>query len=110
MTTTSIDSGGTNEVTVSTSGNRLELTKNRIYESMTRIKHYDCTVRVWCREDKFLPVPRYDIISRVKEIPKAYAFGDQAEVIAQVLDTFPDVSAYEILDDLGNGGIVYVDW
>ena len=82
---------------------------NRIYESMTRVKHYDCTVRVWCREPYFSMAPRYAIAIAIQNLPRSFDV-DQAKMIAELLDGIPDVSAYEILDDLGNGGIVYPDW
>jgi hypothetical protein len=91
-------------------GQTVETKKNRQYESMTRIKHYDCTVRVWSTEDFFRMAPRYAIISAVKEVPRCFDVHEQARMIAAVIETFPDVAAYEILDEGGNGGVVYPDW
>jgi len=81
---------------------------NRIYESMTRIQHYQFTVRVWCRETEFnwrdKSGPRSEIVEALEHLPASPL------LIAETLDAFSEVSAYEILDENGNGAIVYPDW
>jgi len=90
--------------------------KNRIYESMTRVRHYDCVVRVWCTETQIKLGPRPEIEAAIKAI-EPFRRLDPSHVgstwpldIAYALDAFPDVTAYEILDERGNGAIVYPDW
>jgi len=82
--------------------------KNRIYESMTRIVHGGYTIRVWTRESEFQwrdkSGPRIEIVEAIESLPPS------PTQIAHTLDTFEDVSAYEILDAEGNGAIVYPDW
>ena len=82
----------------------------RVYESMTRVRHYDCTVRVWAKETDFHFGPRAEVELAVVQVPRLFDFVLQAEAIAEALDRLPDISAYEILDERGNGAVVYPDW
>ena len=88
--------------------------KNRIYESMTRVRHYDCVVRVWVTETAIQFGPRSDVERAIVALTNpGHPDGGSLALslaIAGVLDTFPNVSAYEILDERGNGAIVYPDW
>ena len=84
--------------------------KNRQYESMTRVRHYDCTVRVWCTETMIKLGPRPEIEAAIKAVEPLRVGSKWPLDIAYALDAFPDVTAYEILDERGNGAIVYVDW
>ena len=85
-------------------------TKNREHESMTRVQRLECVVRVWCTETEWRPGPRPEIEGAIRRIVYYGDAHDLARSIGKVLDEFEDVSAYEILDEQGNGAIVYPDW
>jgi hypothetical protein len=78
--------------------------KNRQYESMTKIVKNNLTVRVWRTEQEFTTGNNSDIKAAI-----VLANAD-LESISEILDTFPNVAAYEILDEEGNGALVYPDW
>lgn len=85
---------------------------NRCYESMTRIKVGDYTVRVWMTETYLFNGPHPFIISALKT-GALKALGKKlpaVHAIAKILDALNNVAAYEILDKNGNGCIVYPDW
>lgn len=84
--------------------------KNRVYESMTRVRHSGCTVRVWATEAGMRYGPRADIEYAIVTTPQIDDVMAQANAIAQALEPFEEISAYEILDERGNGAIVYPDW
>lgn len=77
---------------------------NRQYESMTKVVRGDLVIRVWRTETKFTSGDNEDIKAAITLTPSNY------EAISEVLDTFPDIAAYEILDKDGNGALVYPDW
>lgn len=79
------------------------MAKNRVYESMTKVHTGNYTIRVWCIEKEFKPGPREDV-------HQAIAGHMRIAQIAFALELLPDISAYEILDNQGNGAIVYPDW
>ena len=78
--------------------------KNRQYESMTKVVKDRLIVRVWRTEQEFTTGNNSDIYSAV------VLANDDPQSISEILDTFPNVAAYEILDKDGNGALVYPDW
>lgn len=79
--------------------------KNRLYESMTRVRVGDFTVRVWVSEGGLYVGPNKVVKEKLEYLPAR----TMAEV-AVVLDGIDGVEAYEILDRDGNGVVVYPDW
>ena len=78
--------------------------KNRQYESMTKVVKDRLIVRVWRTEQEFTTGNNSDIYSAV------VLANDDPQSISEILDTFPNIAAYEILDKDGNGALVYPDW
>ena len=77
---------------------------NRQYESMTKVVKDRLIVRVWRTEQEFTTGNNSDIYSAV------VLANDDPQSISEILDTFPNIAAYEILDKDGNGALVYPDW
>jgi len=78
--------------------------KNRQYESMTKVVKNNLTVRVWRTEQEFTTGNNSDIYAAI------VLANDDPQSISEILDTFTNVAAYEILDKDGNGALVYPDW
>jgi len=78
--------------------------KNRQYESMTKAVKDRLIVRVWRTEQEFTTGNNSDIYSAI------VLANDDPQSISEILDTFPNIAAYEILDKDGNGALVYPDW
>lgn len=83
------------------------ITRNRCYESMTRVKVGTYMVRVWKTEHSLFPGPDTLIEKTLKTFTDEYV---ALYKIANALDAFEAIAAYEILDADGNGAIVYPDW
>lgn len=79
--------------------------KNRLYESMTRVRVGDYVVRVWMGEGGLYAGPNKVVKERLEYLPA----GSIAK-IGEVIDGIDGVEAYEILDRDGNGVVVYPDW
>jgi len=77
---------------------------NRQYESMTKVVKDHLIVRVWRTEQEFTTGNNSDIKAAI-----VLANADP-QSISEILDTFPNIAAYEILDKDGNGALVYPDW
>ncbi len=71
---------------------------------MTRVHVGEHTVRVWSTKDKLTsgPVPEVMALSKLDD--------PTLTEISSALDALENVAAYEILDGLGNGALVYPDW
>lgn len=78
--------------------------KNRQYETMTRIERGGWTIRVWRKTDQFTYGPDFEVQEAVNDAPLFVSS------IADAIDALPDIEAYEILDESGNGALVYPDW
>lgn len=83
--------------------------KNRVYETMTKARCGAYTVRVWVvREDFFVgPEPKVLAVLYENRDVTPHSIG---LALDRLNESSLDVSAYEILDDSGNGSIVYPDW
>lgn len=80
--------------------------KNRVHETMTRAWVGLRTVRVWTSAKGFEYGPNPAVLNALTPLHD----NTPPHVIAKVLDELPDVSAFEILDESGHGGVVYPDW
>ena len=83
------------------------MSKNRCYESMTRLRVCGYNVRIWRAEEKIGEVNNDDL--------QMYAVGLIGVELkrADLLDAFAafrDVAAVEVTDDTGDGALVYNDW
>lgn len=87
---------------------------NRQYESMTRLKLGPYTIRVWRTEPQLAVGFNADIRRAIEWIePEGIGerpFDAVACDVAEALDALPNIAAYEILDEDGDGAIVYPDW
>ena len=77
--------------------------KNRVYEMMTRVICGLYVVRVWSESDIFLGGPDSQVVDALEGV-------EYASDVAFALDQLEHVAAYEILDEDGNGALVYPDW
>ena len=79
---------------------------NRVYESMTR--HYvgAYTVRVWRDEKSLEPGNNDDIRAALDYAP----LNATAPDLVALVEALPRVVAVEVLDDDGNGILLYPDW
>jgi hypothetical protein len=80
--------------------------ENRVYESMTRVQAGRFSVRVW-REEKCLEPQSNDDLRAALEAAPLDATAPDLIAIAEAL---PRVVAVEVLDDDGNGILLYPDW
>lgn len=71
---------------------------------MTKVVKGDLVVRVWRTETSFTGGENSDIKSAIILAPASH------KAISEILDTLPNIAAYEILDKDGNGALVYPDW
>lgn len=84
---------------------------NRLYESMTRCICWSHVVRVWREEPMITSGPNSEIMRLLRYVRQEKLKGRlEINRIAQVLDALPHIAAYEILDEHGDGAIVYPDW
>lgn len=81
-----------------------EGTKNPVWETMTKIKFPNFSVRVWKEEKGWSIGPDQDV-SRVAE-----ANWNNCKKMVEELAELPNVSAIEIIDANGNGTLFYPDW
>jgi hypothetical protein len=79
---------------------------NRVYESMTRFFKEGYTVRVWRSEESLKPAPTDDIKWALALAP---IDSEPADLVA-IVEALPRVVAVEVLDDDGNGILLYPDW
>lgn len=82
----------------------------RIYESMTKVQTATgWTVRVWREEEDFASCfgARNDIVATVRDND---ASPESIRAALEGMERGSDISAIEVLDRYGNGGIVYPDW
>lgn len=94
----------------STSGPRSgDISSFAVVESMTRIKLPPLTVRVWRAEPEL--ASGYDNLDLHELAWKAFmdCHGNPAP-IAAVLAEAPRVNAVEVVDERGDGCVVYKDW
>lgn len=91
---------------------------NRVYESMTRIiyvtDHWGrVTIRVWRDEPTFTVGADQEVIEHFKvivwplPIESFQAFG---EAVVRHLSLLDRIAAIEILNEYGDGGLLYPDW
>lgn len=84
---------------------------NRIYESMTRAIGWEHIVRVWREEASFKSGPDEEIRRLLQNVRLERLKGSlEVARISQVLDALPRIAAYEILNQDGDGVVVYPDW
>ena len=90
----------------------------RIHERMTKIQLMGYTIRVWENVpnlpwDKLPMGPNHEFTVGVRAAVRPLEEGIvrlTPEGIGAALETLPNVAAYEIVDAMGNGCVVYVDW
>jgi hypothetical protein len=78
---------------------------NRVYETMTQAFACGFRVRVWRASADMKMGPEYEIFVKLSET----IWKDEND-IAEAIEKFEGVSAYEIVDAHGNGVCVYPDW
>jgi len=83
----------------------------RVYEIMRKISAGRLTIRLWISADG----PCEECEAHADEIALCAATladeDDDPIVLAEKLaDTLKSISAVEVLDDSGNGGLVYPEW
>lgn len=85
--------------------------KNRQYESMTKLKVLGYTVRLWREEPDPSEVDNSDIIRLGKELDDGiYVQPPSAGWIAEMFSTVKRSAAVEVLNQDGNGVLIYPDW
>lgn len=91
---------------------------NRVFESMTRVVHRTdrwgkAVIRVWRDEPACTLGPDPEVIAHLDMIRWPLpidSFAAYGEAIIQHLMTLPRVAAIEVLNEDGNGGLLYPDW
>jgi hypothetical protein len=81
---------------------------NVVYESMTRIRGPKWTVRVWREEPRVTLGPDPEVVQVVETAMIQYA--DAKSIVAVAVRLLPRLNAIEILNNEGDGGLVYPDW
>ena len=84
----------------------------KLYERMTKVQLMGHTIRAWESVESLMPGPNHEITIALRSAVTGQP-GDlhvTPEGLAAVLDAMPAVAAYEILDPMGNGCVVYRDW
>ena len=78
----------------------------RIDEMMTKVRCGRYTIRTWTQVPSFRFGPDADVQVALRLL------GDNPErrAITTALDAVPNMNAYELLDEDGNGALVYPDW
>ena len=83
------------------------------YETMTRIEGGGYTVRVWCSSPTLAFGPDAEIEQKLLglhfSITKPLSIEEAFEEVSEVLKKCARVSAYEVLNDLGDGVVFYPD-
>lgn len=80
---------------------------NPVYETMTRVVHTNWTIRVWREESFFAKGPDPEVRQAIYD---AIDSSDNVLEIFERVGKLPRISAIEILDPTGNGGLFYPDW
>lgn len=80
--------------------------KHRVYESMTRWCCYGYIIRVWSDQPKFTRGPDEEIFEKLS----TWHGHSPGQMVEQLCEEFPRISAIEVLDASGNGGLYYPDW
>lgn len=83
----------------------METLKNRVYETMTQTFACGFRVRVWRAAAELAMGPEEEIFVRLSE-----SVWNGVDDLAEAIESFEGVSAYEILDGHGNGVVCYPDW
>lgn len=80
---------------------------NKLYESMTKavLNQHGWSMRVWRNESKFTSGPDPEVISTVIN-----NFNRPPMIVAEEVAKLPRVEAVEVLDQDGNGSLIYPDW
>ncbi len=80
--------------------------KNRVYESMTRVRVNGYAVRVWRDEPELAAGDNHDIVRALTFAPRDAMAAD----LIRIVEMLPRVVAVEVLDADGNGILLYPDW
>lgn len=84
--------------------------KNRVYESMTRVKSQGWTVRVWRDEPNLEAAIAPDNLD-IERVVKGVSYrGFSVSNLIRELEALPCIAAIEVLDADGNGTLLYPDW
>jgi hypothetical protein len=86
---------------------RLLRRKNPVYETMTRYATGKWIIRVWREEPEYHTGPDKEVLAILE---RTVWRGSTPEAITHYLGELPRVSAVEIVDSRGNGGLFYPDW
>ena len=78
----------------------------KVYEAMTRIVLAGHTVRVWTASVAHAKGPDLRVVLELQGLPA----GVSRLRISKAIECIAGVSAYEILDEHGNGEVVYLEW
>lgn len=83
------------------------------FETISRFNVGRWRIRVWRYSEKLSAAPQKDLQARIDEFLKnLVAHGEEptAETLISELVTIDRVSAVEVTDAIGHGGLAYVDW
>jgi len=80
--------------------------KNPVFETMTKVKLGNWTIRVWREEPGFQMGADAEIQATIQKL----AVKPMPSEIVHAVGALPRVAAIEIINEFGNGGIFYPDW
>lgn len=83
---------------------------NPVYETMTKVEAHGITFRVWTDVFYFTMGPNQDVVSYLSQLPKHMFKECQLDYVIKQLAEIPGVSAIEVTNAKGNGGLYYPDW
>ena len=78
----------------------------RIYEAMTRVLLAGHEVRVWTASVAHAKGPDLRVVLELQGL----SAGASRLMISKAIERIAGVAAYEILDEHGNGEVVYLEW